>query len=349
MLHFSFFSFYALSCGHYHSPVVTWLCNLLFMLPVSEPTNGGKNALTQKQQNTLPSIAILLPESTVGPDTEHIKKLRSSSAAINTAQTPIYGNVNAAAGNGFSYQVNPSQRNNYDQNPPTAPLTSVSNQAKHIDLQPRRAIPNTTMEFLIPQVPNATTAATTATGAAAVATATARQSKTILSNIVGSSITLNDIKSHLNDNFHLVQQTTAAPPKMSKKQLKLAQAQFDKLTQINIHLQGMWQIPNEYILQFYRVRASRGVGRFFVCVVAVVYSMCICTKSTWNGKQRSTNGQTAVKKNYNDMAWTFVWVCVCVRICVFIFTWLHSRVHNPINAKEFIFAMYWFAHQVNRR
>lgn len=83
------------------------------------------------------------------------------------------------------------------------------------------------MEFLIPQVPNAA--------------ANARQSKTaILSNIVGSGITLNDIKSHLSDNLHLVQQqSSAAQPKMTKKQLKLAQAQFDKLTQINIHLQGM--------------------------------------------------------------------------------------------------------------
>lgn len=161
--------------------------------------------------------------------------MRSSAAAI-TGQTPIYGNVDAAAGNGFTYQLNPSQRNNYDQIPPTASLTSVSNQAKHHILDLKRANPNT-MEFLIPQVPNATTAATKTTGAAA--TATARQSKTILSNIVGSSITLNDIKSHLNDNFHLVQQATAAQPKMSKKQLKLAQAQFDKLTQINIHLQGM--------------------------------------------------------------------------------------------------------------
>lgn len=80
------------------------------------------------------------------------------------------------------------------------------------------------MEFLIPQVPN--TAATRP------------------STLGGSDLTLNNIKSHFNDNFHIIHSRTkssatiAVQPKMTKKQLKLAQAQLDKLTQINIHLQG---------------------------------------------------------------------------------------------------------------
>lgn len=89
------------------------------------------------------------------------------------------------------------------------------------------------MEFLIPRAPN---------------TAATCQSQAVLSSIVAPSFTLNDIKSHLSDNFKIIQSTAATaaptateiahPQKMTKKQLKLAQAQLDKLTQINIHLQG---------------------------------------------------------------------------------------------------------------
>lgn len=83
------------------------------------------------------------------------------------------------------------------------------------------------MEFLIPRAPNA---------------AATCQSQAALSSIVAApSFTLNDIKSHLSDNFKIIQSTAATSQKMTKKQLKLAQAQLDKLTQINIHLQGRWK------------------------------------------------------------------------------------------------------------
>lgn len=88
------------------------------------------------------------------------------------------------------------------------------------------------MDFLIPRAPNA------------AATAATCQSQAALSNIVAQRYTLNDIKSHLSDNFKIIQSTAAPPQKMTKKQLKLAQAQLDKLTQINIHLQGMFFFKN---------------------------------------------------------------------------------------------------------
>lgn len=84
------------------------------------------------------------------------------------------------------------------------------------------------MEFLIPRAPNA--AATCQSQAAAVATT--------ISSIVAPTFTLNDIKNHLNDNFKIIQSTSVPQQKMTKKQLKLAQAQLEKLTQINIHLHG---------------------------------------------------------------------------------------------------------------
>lgn len=176
-------------------------------------------------------IELILVESAIGIDTERTTKLRSSTA--NAAQTPIRGRVNIAAGNGFSYHINPNQRTKYDQHTQSAagqPLTSSTVLAKHSDIETKYTN-HKAMEFLIPQVPNGITVQTTT----ATAT-TAYQSKIV----GGASITLNDIKCHLSENFHLIQKVaTNAQTKMTKKQLKLAQAQFDKLTQINIHLQGM--------------------------------------------------------------------------------------------------------------
>lgn len=80
------------------------------------------------------------------------------------------------------------------------------------------------MEFLIPRAPNA--APTTC------------QSQATLSSIVAPAFTLNDIKNHLSDNFKIIQSSAVSQQKMTKKQLKLAQAQLEKLTIINIHLQG---------------------------------------------------------------------------------------------------------------
>lgn len=73
------------------------------------------------------------------------------------------------------------------------------------------------MEFLIPQVPSA-----------------GRQGQAT-GNSAGALL-LTGINNHTNENYHLLRQ---AQQKMTKKQLKLAQAQLDKLTQINIHLHGM--------------------------------------------------------------------------------------------------------------
>lgn len=52
--------------------------------------------------------------------------------------------------------------------------------------------------------------------------------------VIHSDIYQNNKKSH-----KLLQHQHLQHSKMTKKQLKLAQAQLDKLTQINIHLHGM--------------------------------------------------------------------------------------------------------------
>lgn len=76
---------------------------------------------------------------------------------------------------------------------------------------------NQRMEFLIPQAP------------------AVRPGQPLMSRKNGGGyLSGNDIK----ENLHQLQTNH----KMTKKQLKLAQAQLDKLTQINIHLHGTKQM-----------------------------------------------------------------------------------------------------------
>lgn len=76
---------------------------------------------------------------------------------------------------------------------------------------------NQRMEFLMPQAP------------------VVRSSQPLMSRKNGGGfLSGNDIK----ENLHQLQTNH----KMTKKQLKLAQAQLDKLTQINIHLHGIKQM-----------------------------------------------------------------------------------------------------------
>lgn len=167
-------------------------------------------------------------ESSILPETEHISKIRKSSSATTT----IAGNIksvdstNIHAPSSSTSTIN--NGNSYYYRPKHQICNIQSNYAlNHNSNHPeqKQHIQRNNMEFLIPQVQNA---------------ATSRQTKATLSNIVGPSLTLNDIKSHLSDNFQIIQSTSAITQhhKMTKKQLKLAQAQLDKLTQINIHLQG---------------------------------------------------------------------------------------------------------------
>lgn len=101
--------------------------------------------------------------------------------------------------------------------------SSGAEQRKSIQSHPIEIHREKNMEFLIPRAPNAPTQC---------------QSKATLSSIVAPTFTLNDIKNHLSDNFKIIQSTAVPQQKMTKKQLKLAQAQLEKLTIINIHLQG---------------------------------------------------------------------------------------------------------------
>lgn len=159
---------------------------------------------------------------TVLPESEHKNKIRSSANVVQLTSNPYMNGGTQIKLNGHH-----SKRHhhlNY--------LHQLEVQEKH-HMKPSYLCERKNMEFLIPQVPNAV-ATTTAN--------TNRQQKTMLkTNIVGSGLTLNDINNHLSENFRLIQTAsgTAAQPKMTKKQLRLAQAQLDKLTQISIHLQGM--------------------------------------------------------------------------------------------------------------
>lgn len=151
------------------------------------------------------------PESSVS---DHISKIRPNAAATshlitnnhNTKSTIINGRAYFQTRHHYNHgQLNEINQPNFDR------TKSVS-------------VYNKSMEFLIPQVPNTAVTRPTTLG--------------------GSDLTLNNIESHFNNNFHIIQSRTkssgtiAVQPKMTKKQLKLAQAQLDKLTQINIHLQG---------------------------------------------------------------------------------------------------------------
>lgn len=170
------------------------------------------------------------------PDPDHVSKIRSSS---NVALNP-YGKSAIVNGvvyvNGKIYGQVP-KRHHYSNSSRSDSVYAAQQEQQYQSKSQHDTCSNAVtpadrknMEFLMPQVPNAAGPTSTA--------ATNRQMKNILH---GPGLTLNDIKSHLTENFQLIQSTngTAAQQKMTKKQLKLAQAQLDKLTQINIHLHGM--------------------------------------------------------------------------------------------------------------
>lgn len=162
-------------------------------------------------------------------DSEHISKIRPSSLQPPSQITTNPHNLKsassssaAAVANGKAYFQ--TRRQLFHNNQYNEPLTDSNYQQKLNQSKPP-AINRKNMEFLIPQVPNPTSTRQT--------------------NLGGPGLKLNNIKNHFNDNFHIIQTkptatSNAAQPKMTKKQLKLAQAQLDKLTQINIHLQGMY-------------------------------------------------------------------------------------------------------------
>lgn len=114
-------------------------------------------------------------------------------------------------------------------------LNELFTQQKHPIPKKSLEINRKNMEFLIPRAPTSATC-----------------QQTTLSTIIAPSYKINDIKNHLNDNLKIIQSVAALPHhKMTKKQLKLAQAQLDKLTQINIHLQGMLNAPHCRATYFY--------------------------------------------------------------------------------------------------
>lgn len=81
----------------------------------------------------------------------------------------------------------------------------------------RNSHPDQVMEFLMPQAP------------------ALRQSQPSMARKNGG-VYLIGTTADMKENYHQLQ----AQHKMTKKQLKLAQAQLDKLSQINIHLHGMF-------------------------------------------------------------------------------------------------------------
>lgn len=175
-------------------------------------------------------------ESAILSESERVNKIRATSIAptqliVNPSKKSSTSNVLYTNGKSHNHSKHRIPCNGHH----NCQMNELSIQQKqsihsHRPLEIRRK----NMEFLIPRAPNA---------------AATCQSQAALSSIVAPSFTLNDIKSHLSDNFKIIQSTAAAvaattatgtahPQKMTKKQLKLAQAQLDKLTQINIHLQG---------------------------------------------------------------------------------------------------------------
>lgn len=177
-------------------------------------------------------------ETAILPETERVNKIRGTSIApvqliTNSTKKPTSAASNVFYANGKAHGhakhraacIGQQAHQHHHQQQPLNEL--FIRQKQSIEKNQYVEIDRKNMEFLIPRAPNAATAAATC------------QSQAALSNIVAQRFTLNDIKSHLSDNFKIIQSTAAPPQKMTKKQLKLAQAQLDKLTQINIHLQGM--------------------------------------------------------------------------------------------------------------
>lgn len=152
----------------------------------------------------------------------------SSNASHTNGKIQSHSKHHAAPCNGHrSCQLNESSSSSSSSTSSSSSLSSGAQQKqsiqKHRPIESHHREKN--MEFLIPRAPNA--APTTC------------QSQATLSSIVAPAFTLNDIKNHLSDNFKIIQSTAVSQQqKMTKKQLKLAQAQLEKLTIINIHLQG---------------------------------------------------------------------------------------------------------------
>lgn len=174
------------------------------------------------------------------PESERANKIRASSIA----PTQLISNSSKSISNVF--YTNGGKVHNHSKQRPISngqhnnrPLNELFIQQKHPIQSYPLEIERKNMDFLIPRPPN---------------TAATCQTQATLSNIVAPRFTLNDIKSHLSDNLKIIQSTAATSQKMTKKQLKLAQAQLDKLTQINIHLQGM--LNHILIIKFIFVTAN---------------------------------------------------------------------------------------------
>lgn len=96
------------------------------------------------------------------------------------------------------------------------------------------------MDFLISHPPRTTTLGTTATGQDAItAQKHQQQQQQQLVQNSGLFLTNNSIKIINNLNIISSSNNHQRFHKMTKKESKLAQAQLDKMTQINIHLHGM--------------------------------------------------------------------------------------------------------------
>lgn len=185
----------------------------------------------------------VIVESAILPETERVNKIRASTitpsqlvvnpSSKKSSSSISVSNVFYANGKAHSQSKQQQQHHHHQQQQyriayngqqHNHQLNELYKQQKQPIQKHSHEIDRKNMEFLIPRPPN---------------TAATCQSQATLSNIVAPRFTLNDIKSHLSDNFKIIQSAAAPPQKMTKKQLKLAQAQLDKLTQINIHLQGM--------------------------------------------------------------------------------------------------------------
>lgn len=167
-------------------------------------------------------------ESAILPESERVNKIRVSSVGpTQLIANPVKKSsavTNVFYANGKSHSHSKQRPIGNGQHHHNRQLNELFIHQKSSIQQHPIEIERKNMDFLIPRPPNA---------------AATCQTQATLANIVAPRFTLNDIKSHLSDNLKIIQSTAATSQKMTKKQLKLAQAQLDKLTQINIHLQGM--------------------------------------------------------------------------------------------------------------
>lgn len=164
----------------------------------------------------------------------------AKTATIPSCQSQVVNDNNRSDGIGFAVTEEPvAATDNNKLNEKLARGVATKQRAKLATLN-RRNSDNTFnqgMEFLIPQAPPAAVRhSQPPPSSAAASTALSSSSGSALSALMmarkngGIFLNGNDVK----ENFHLLQ----TQHKMTKKQLKLAQAQLDKLTQINIHLHG---------------------------------------------------------------------------------------------------------------